>query len=566
MKYVFSKRKDAKDCYQSVTIALAFLLSGSGTLARAGSGPVLEFDTPFVVSCRSISSTTAVKKAGHDLIEVKVPITARLLSGSEKDIKQCVYTLVDPSEPGTLSVLDWLPRTELKTEFAKPIQFNKERTAKIGINISGHYVITATGDATGQVKSGVAYELLPPQEIVLASGTIRQGHGVYFKLKPSNQTTLEGMKLFSAIYAVPHGWRGGCLELQCEAARSDRGIISVFDRQAESSTAVFCLALYLAGDGEAERQADRVATCEQRLFNSLAEHKRELTTASAWIRWYDRLFGSPWGLSKLRRLEDTVSSRKAELLTAALDQTTAATLNQELPKPVSAALGNLQEAVQAIRRLSGEQKKVAKPAGSQVHATIDFADPDPEPSRPQSKLRDDSFKSVAKGQSKRDSITPARGHAISAETRSGSGVIPNREPLLRSGTAGPAQSVGSPHESSEGKSIPAPSPQSPTTPNQLTQDSTLKVWYFIVSIWGAVFTSVLAPLVVDILRQRLKGRRQHRSKATRTSLPCTEHGSYIPAVPESSRLVKRGGTTLAIDLRRSPQCLGDSSERVEGDA
>ena len=28
---------------------------------------------------------------------------------------------------------DWLPRTELKTEYAKPIQVNNERLAKVGI-------------------------------------------------------------------------------------------------------------------------------------------------------------------------------------------------------------------------------------------------------------------------------------------------------------------------------------------------------------------------------------------------------------------------------------------------
>jgi hypothetical protein len=72
--------------------------------------------------------------------------TARLLSGKEQDIKECTYTLIDADQRGTLSVLDWLPRTELKTEFAKPIRFNSERSAKIGISMSARYIVSATAD------------------------------------------------------------------------------------------------------------------------------------------------------------------------------------------------------------------------------------------------------------------------------------------------------------------------------------------------------------------------------------------------------------------------------------
>src|SRR5262249_36178399 len=156
--------------------------------------------------CRSIAEHA--RDGAFDVIEVVIPISARLRSGSERDLKQCVYTLIDPAEPATLVVTDWLPRTELKSDYAKPIQFSSERLGKIGISLAAHYVVSGTGDASGQLKSGVVYEMLPPQETVLASGTVQYGHGVFFKLKPSTQTTLEGKKSFSAIFAVPRGWRG----------------------------------------------------------------------------------------------------------------------------------------------------------------------------------------------------------------------------------------------------------------------------------------------------------------------------------------------------------------------
>src|SRR5262249_6259413 len=138
----FSKCVGAIHHGRSVMLATVVFFCGAAK-AQSGTRPLLEFDTPFTASCRSLASTEAAKKhPAQDLIEVKIPVTASLLSGTEKDVKQCIYTLTDPNEPGTVSVLDWLPRTELKTEFAKPIQFNKERTAKIGINMSAHYIVT----------------------------------------------------------------------------------------------------------------------------------------------------------------------------------------------------------------------------------------------------------------------------------------------------------------------------------------------------------------------------------------------------------------------------------------
>src|SRR5262249_10876537 len=101
--------------------------------ASAKTPPVLDFDVPFTIACRSLSVKEHARDGTFDLIEVVVPISARLRAGTERDLKQSVYTLIDPAEPETLAVTDWLPRTELKTDYAKPIQYSSERLGKIGI-------------------------------------------------------------------------------------------------------------------------------------------------------------------------------------------------------------------------------------------------------------------------------------------------------------------------------------------------------------------------------------------------------------------------------------------------
>lgn len=141
-------------------LAMSVLLAGPCPFVGAKMPTVLEFDVPFTISCRSLPLNKSPDPA-KELIEAVFPISAHVRAGTEKDLKQCLYTLVEPAEPGVFLVTDWLPKAELKTEFAKPIQFNTERLAKVGISLSAHYIVPAAGDAGGQLKSGVTYEMLP---------------------------------------------------------------------------------------------------------------------------------------------------------------------------------------------------------------------------------------------------------------------------------------------------------------------------------------------------------------------------------------------------------------------
>src|SRR6516225_2769294 len=85
--------------WYSLTLALVVLLGSSYPGASAGTPPILEFDVPFTISCRCLPlKDHGQEEPEKELIEVVIPISARLQTGSEKDLTQCVYKVVSHPE------------------------------------------------------------------------------------------------------------------------------------------------------------------------------------------------------------------------------------------------------------------------------------------------------------------------------------------------------------------------------------------------------------------------------------------------------------------------------------
>jgi hypothetical protein len=552
-----------------MTMSLVLLLGGPCLHVGAGTPPLLEFDVPFLISCRSLPLKDAARDdLGKELIEVVIPISARVQAGTEKDLKQCLYTLVDPAEPETLSVTDWLPRTELRSEFAKPIQFSNEHLAKVGISLSAHYVLSAAGDATGQLKSGVAYELLPPQEIVLASGTVQHGHGVFFKLKPSTQTTLEEKKSFSAIVAVPRGWRGGCLKLQCEALGWDRGVVPTFDREVGSGKVVFYLALYLAGDEEAEKLAAHMATCQQELFDSLAQYRQEMRAAChKTFPWPRRLGAWPWFFDQGSSPQEALPTpaEMALLNSVPSRATTQARPTQEFPPQVHEKLRALHEAVGALQVLAtgsplarDQTEAWTGRATSAWHATqaalpaetapqpgtlvtggaraslgsmdLDITGGQPVPTKlgpakdssaPPGEEQDQATPMAVAGRRRE---LPGDSKDQTAEESAGPSLSPRGD-----GNVKLLESAGDGHGVRTGKPL---VPEEPTSPGQRPlQDFPRQAWYLLASLWGALFTAIVAPLVVAFIRSRMKNGRRRWSRGAAAPLPPPANRLHRVALP-----------------------------------
>jgi hypothetical protein len=302
--------------------------------------------------------------------------------------------------------------------------------------------------------------------------------------------------------------------------------------------------LHLAGDEEAEKLADHVAACEEELFDSIAKTPHEGRPFEKAVAWLTRSERWLWPFDRPGSENDSCPKRlEAGVMTCALDPAIMHEPPEDFPPPVREKLRAFQKAVQALqglpeRRQTGpvrhtESVSSPQPAKPAVHAgsalkppvsttarlgpTLGFAEfdgrpPSPSPSGPRT-----DFPALLLVEQKKS-------HAI-AETPEEAKI----KPLAVSAQASGAGSL----------------PR--------------KAWYVLPSIWGAVFTSILAPLVVELIRMRMNNRRRNRSKSKPTASP-----------PSAQRLerfrVSKSGAIPMLLVPAYPELRGPGSDTPRQEA
>ena len=98
---------------------------------------------------------------------------------------------------------------------------------------------------------------IAPKHLVVASGTTGEQHGVFFKLRPSPQSTLEGEHELTVRFVVPAIWRGDSVAVSCQATGQQK-FLWLKQRKVWADQ-WDCVAIYIAGDVEARRAARRAA-------------------------------------------------------------------------------------------------------------------------------------------------------------------------------------------------------------------------------------------------------------------------------------------------------------------
>ncbi len=240
--------------------------------------PRVHFDIATTVPCREVTPADFAEVHPHEmLVEAKFQVSSLIKHGSEDDLVQYFYRIESPYE--SLRVDHYLPKTELASDYAGNIGVEKKNEAsqQIGVDVSipQPYFPKAGGSAGASAKNGstLRYDLLPPLELIAASGTIQRETGVYFKLKPSRRSTLEGGKEFVVVYRVPRSWRGDLVSLRCQAVGYDRGVVRKLDETRPSGTGDFLVALHLAGDLEAQQLANQYVRIERHLRRTAAQQR-----------------------------------------------------------------------------------------------------------------------------------------------------------------------------------------------------------------------------------------------------------------------------------------------------
>jgi hypothetical protein len=211
--------------------------------------------------------------------------------------------------------------------------------------VTGHYPPFTNAELNAQAGSSsglsVRYEMLPPKELLAASGTLNRERGVYFKLRPSPQTSLEGAKQFICVLRVPKAWRGDCVRIDCRAAADPRGW--PMPETAECGAATFLVALFAAGDEEARQLMSQVVTADERLAAAVGRH--QVLVAAALDR------SNVPGYAELRRMmrPPTASALKHRLL----ERQASGGLPPGLPSELKQAIEALPAAQLAARPFSG---------------------------------------------------------------------------------------------------------------------------------------------------------------------------------------------------------------------
>ena len=158
---------------------------------------------------------------------------------------------------------------------------------------------------------------MPEQDVLLTSGPIKRSTGVYFKLLPTSQTTLEESRI-DADVSRPSIVARGILRVDC-LARGKRSYMGIED-SVVAAKAEFVTAVHLQGDTRARDLAISYSNHVQRLRN-LDRQLRNQKPRDNWFQKIEALVfegskSKPVGVSQLVLVS---SPSKVRALTSRMD-------------------------------------------------------------------------------------------------------------------------------------------------------------------------------------------------------------------------------------------------------
>lgn len=289
-------------------LGLGFAVVAAGASSADAAPPRVRFDTDSVVSAVDVTPVEfAQTNPGEKLIEARFMISTLIAPGDSDAQLQHLYTL--ESRQRTMEVHDYQPKTTLATDVVGHTLIEKkdEKVKTLGLSVNGSYekMVGGAANAGMDSKSGtiMKYEKLPALELLAASGPIRRGSGVYFKLKPSSQTSLEGAQEFVAVFRVPATWRGDYVYVHCEAWSVAKSASPFGGEPARVGGGDYFVALYLEGDAQAKAAAQQFVRTELMLRSAAGRYSEEIQRRSlpsvahqftAWISFSEPKIPNDW--------------------------------------------------------------------------------------------------------------------------------------------------------------------------------------------------------------------------------------------------------------------------------
>jgi hypothetical protein len=213
---------------------------------------------------------------------------------SSEMAKRLVITFNFESPDHLLRTYDFLPKTNTVTDKGE-ITVKQSSEASVGAKV----LLAGSADATG--KAGIevlrSWSELPDRRVQVASGTINNEHGVFFKLNPTTQHTVEGQHTFVWFFEAPIEWRCDYVRLVCSSKAT--GLYSVRDEDNK-----FAVGLFSETDNAAKKVVEDAQLGNQRVASLRKDYASIFTSVSY------GLFGI--GRSRLEALQQEIDSAEQD--------------------------------------------------------------------------------------------------------------------------------------------------------------------------------------------------------------------------------------------------------------
>lgn len=253
---------------------LSLMLLVGGSVATLAAPPRIAFDFGRIAECVDVTpAESEVLYPGEKIVELKLRVSVHLLSGNINDVEEVRIEIGDGDS--RMRVHSFSPGTQLTSNLNGDIEWCRttEESSTLGASLGGELptpvgtlIANVTPTLSGGVSNGEKITekqiRVAPKFAVVASGTIAQAHGVFFKLRSSPQTSLEGTHEFTVRFIVPELWRGDGIRVCCQATGTEK--VLWMKQQATWGHVCSGVALYLAGDAKARQAAIRFANSRQR--------------------------------------------------------------------------------------------------------------------------------------------------------------------------------------------------------------------------------------------------------------------------------------------------------------
>jgi hypothetical protein len=191
--------------------------------------PYVEFDFARSAECRDVTPTVRLEQdPSHRFVELVLPVSVRFRGLTPQDVEELDIEINGAA--ASLRVIDFSPATQLASDIAEQIETTTttKRARSFDGTLGGGLPVPYAGivaHVSPSINAGLSgsetatekTNRLPPKHAIVVSGTSSEGRGVFFKLKRSSQTSLEGVHELAVTFVVPADWRGGEVRVACTA-------------------------------------------------------------------------------------------------------------------------------------------------------------------------------------------------------------------------------------------------------------------------------------------------------------------------------------------------------------